>query len=206
MPPALPGVSDAGMAAFSTSTMSFEPVRSVRFAVSDSPDGLVISLPAKANWFGVVFLCIWLGGWGVGEAAAIRQVFRGGPEDYVGFFLLFWLVGWTVGGCIVLYSLSWMLAGVERLRLVSDALVLRNEVFGLGFEKRFDLTAIRNIRVDATEAKRGSRIGALHIPGVGRSGAVLFDYGAKTIRFGTGVDEVEASQMIEVLKGRFRFA
>jgi len=40
------------------------------------------------------------------------------------------------------------------------------------------------------------------------AGASVFDtpYGPKTFRFGGGVDEAEASQLIELLKSRYPFA
>jgi hypothetical protein len=36
-------------------------------------------------------------------------------------------------------------------------------------------------------------------------GTIAFDYGAKTFRFGGGLDEAEASHLIELLKSRYPF-
>lgn len=65
----------------------------------------------------VVFLGAWLGGWGFGEVAAIRELLgedsiEGGSPGLVAF----WLVGWTVAGVAVLYGLLWNLVGRESSR------------------------------------------------------------------------------------------
>ncbi|MBI3760199.1 MAG: hypothetical protein HY269_10680, partial [Deltaproteobacteria bacterium] len=42
-----------------------------RATMSESPDGLLITIPARKNWFIILFMAFWLVGWFFGEVTAI---------------------------------------------------------------------------------------------------------------------------------------
>lgn len=186
--------------------MGYEPAPGMRSRVWDDPDGLLVVIPARPRWFAVVFLCVWLLGWAMGELAAVRALFFGGEASGGStLFLGCWLIGWTVGGALALYSLLWLLVGQERITLAHDALVVRKVVFGLGPAKRFDLMQVANLRVAAGESAGANRTGGLQLPTVGGNGAIAFDDGSRTVRFGLDLDEAEAAWIVAQLSARHAF-
>lgn len=168
-----------------------------RSTLQEGPSGLEISIPTKKNWFVLIFLLAWLGGWAMGEISAIGELL-GGSDTEESWFLAFWLVGWTVGGGFVIYVLFWMLAGIERVVLGADSLLLRKEVFGVGRGKKYSLGHVSNLRIVPPSDLWSS---GMRFWGVG-GGLVAFDYGAKTLRFGSGLDEAEASMIVQDLTAR----
>lgn len=176
----------------------------MRTRVWDTPEGLLLVIPARTRWFAVGFLLVWLGGWSLGEVAAIRALLAGAAHGPAGLFTGFWLVGWSCGGALAGYSLLWYLVGQERILLAHDALVLRKVVLGLGPEKRFDLTRVTDLRVDAGSGEPDRR-GGLQLPTAGGSGLVAFDYDARTVRFGLDLDEPEGAWIVSQLAARHGF-
>jgi hypothetical protein len=175
----------------------------------ERPDGLELIVPAKRNFFMMVFLLAWLTGWAFGEVTTIGELLSGnilsGNTKGALTFLLFWLVGWTLGGgCAVLVFL-WMLAGRERIALQPCLLAIRREIFGLGLTRDYDLAHVRNVRVSAGAFDPFSWTTGARFWGIG-GGLVAFDYGAKTVRVAASIDEPEAAQIVRELKGRHAFA
>ena len=185
--------------------MSFEPVTQRRSYVDDSPMGFTIVVPARKQWFSILFLLVWLGGWTMGEISALRVVFGPGVPGGPTAFLIFWLCGWTFGGLFVVYSLLWMLAGSERITVSSGALTIRKQVFGFGREKAFELGEISELRVNRDRGRSSRASGGLTLPDIGGMGSVAFDYGAKTVRFAAGIDEAEAALIVNDLSSRYSF-
>lgn len=72
--------------------MIIEP-QAARFSSEVTPDGYRVVIPARRNWFVLLFLCAWLGGWVFGELGASGDLLRGGDKTPMGFLSL-WLVGW----------------------------------------------------------------------------------------------------------------
>ena len=133
----------------------------------------------------------------MGEISAIGALF-GGSDTEGSWFLTFWLVGWTVGGGLAIYIWFWMLAGIERVILGADSLLVRKEIFGVGRGKEYSLEHVSNVRVAPPSDPWSS---GMRFWGVG-GGLVAFDYGAKTFRFGNGLDEAEASMIVQDLTAR----
>lgn len=187
-----------------STALGFEPAPGMRTRVWDTPDGLLVVIPARTRWFAALFLLVWLAGWAMGELAAVRALLSGAASGPGGLFMAFWLTGWTCGGGLALYSLLWLLVGQERILLVHDALRLRKVVLGLGPEKSFDLAQVSNLRA-APGGRSAGTSGGLQVPTVGGSGLVAFDYGARTVRFGLDIDEPEAAWIVSQLGARHAF-
>ena len=171
--------------------------------VSQTPEGLLISIPSRRNIFLVLFLCLWLVGWGFGEIAACRELFDP-QKNTADLFLAVWLTGWTLGGGAALYILSWMLAGREVVALRPDALVNRRILWGFDRAREYDLPQVKNLRVAPLVWNPSDWNGALQFWGIG-GGPIAFDYGAKTIRIASGIDEAEARLIVNELKSRYPF-
>lgn len=183
-----------------------------RATMSESPDGLLITIPAKKNWFVILFMAFWLVGWFFGEVTAIQQIIRGhlphgtnlkgGLPIGVNLFLLVWLGGWTIGGAFALITWSWNFAGVEKVQLGHFTLTTKREVFGIGPLKEFKLGNVANLRINMGWSNATQLMGHFQMM---NGGTIAFDYGAKTFRFGVGLDEAEAEQIIARLSARHTF-
>ncbi|HYL57876.1 MAG TPA: hypothetical protein VEU51_03325 [Candidatus Acidoferrales bacterium] len=93
--------------------------------------------------------------------------------------------------------------GKEIVALSADALTIKRDILSFGPVRDFDLSSVRNLRVDPV---RGALAAKAYSPWPGyMSGVVAFDYGAKTCRFGGGVDEPEARDIVELLESRHDF-
>lgn len=169
-----------------------------RSTITDTVDGLEISIPAKKRFFISLFLIFWLGGWAVGEMSAINQIM--GSES-PGPFIIFWLGGWTLGGLFAFAVLAWSMAGQEVITITPSSLTISRRVFGLGRTKSYDATQIRKMRVSPTNMSMSDPRAAFQHWGIG-GGPVAFDYGASTVNFGAGIDESEAQTIVDRIRPR----
>lgn len=166
-----------------------------RAILRDTFHGMEISIPAKKNWFILIFMGAWLGGWFVGEIVAIRGLLG---NSAAGPFLLFWLIGWTAGGLFILQKFLWMLAGKELILFERGQLTIDKKGALLAKSKTFDIGELRNIRVsDNVGGIWGYQQNSFNLA---VNGAIKFDYGLKTIRIADGIDEAEARFIIAKLK------
>ncbi|HTM49574.1 MAG TPA: hypothetical protein VL285_12860 [Bryobacteraceae bacterium] len=165
--------------------------------------GLEISIPPKRNPFLMIFLAAWLVGWGFGEVTAGREILLG-KETTPTLFLAVWLTMWTLGGAFALYALLKMIGGRDVLLLRASTLLLKGEVFGLGRGREYELEHVRNLRVEGVTAWPNDMAGAMRFWGIG-GGPITFDYGSATVRWGAGLEEPEARQVIQELRARYPF-
>ena len=174
-----------------------------RSSSRQTAEGLEISIPAKRNIFLMLFLAAWLVGWCFGEVSATRELLagRGNAPDL---FLCVWLVGWTIGGAFCLYALLWTLRGREVIVLRPDSLVTKRDLWGIGRPREYDILHVSDLRVAPMTWNPHYWSGALYLWGVG-GGPIAFDYGSRTVRFGSGVDEAEAADIVRELRTRHAF-
>ena len=173
-----------------------------RYRTGLSSGGARVVIPARRNAFTILFLCAWLGGWYFGETSAIKEVLNPKTGQAQG-FLLFWLVGWTLGGLWALVCVLWQLVGSEVLEATSSALRHRVEFAGIGFTRNYSTNEIRDLRVSSVNQDDRSAQQEYFPPLFGRGyGLISFDYGARTLRIGSSLDEAEAKGVIEFLRPR----
>jgi hypothetical protein len=177
---------------------------SARHTTEDLGTTLQITIPSQKQWFQIIFLCVWLTGWLVGEITVSGALLIGNPSGPPVPFLLVWLLGWTLGGAYSLYMLSWLLFGKEIIAVSAQSLITKRVVLGLGFPKEYSAEYVRALRISATANAQSmsswTRTNAFY----GMSGGwIAFDYGAKTIHFGAGIDEAEAKQILAEIGRRF---
>ena len=183
--------------------MSLEPVPGMRSTVTDGPEGLTILMPSRRLLPVVVFLPLWLIGWGFGETFAIRTLVSGtGPGGaFPGMFLAVWLTFWTIGGLVAVSLWLWMMFGQERIVVGNGRFVHSYELFGLTRPREYDVQAIRNLRSIENLPTYASSRGPFRAYGVG-VGAIAFDYGAKTVHAGASLDEAEGRMIVQRIQGR----
>lgn len=175
-----------------------------------------IIIPSRKNWFTIFFLGFWLTGWAVGEIMVLRimatsifgAVAGKAPNASAGLlgisgFLLFWLAGWTVGGGFAIYTFLWQVAGKEVIEVNSGGITIANKIFSFSRPKEYDAQYIKDLRVSQPANSMWSPWGhAGQFWGRGQ-GIIAFDYGAKTNRFGSGLDEAEAKMIIAEITQRY---
>jgi hypothetical protein len=164
--------------------------------------GLEIRVKAESIGVTAIFLLAWLTGWTAGGFFAIKQVIKmitEGAKDLGGVvFLCAWLVGWAFGEVMVIFTLLWSLVGEEIISLNEGVLQIKMSVLGLGRSRQFQSMLIQNLRMtDFTQPLHRSRKFGGFKPG--SVGAVSIDYEGVTYRFGMGLTEAEARQVIDQL-------
>lgn len=166
---------------------------------------LQIKIPSKKNWFIILFLTAWMGGWFMGETSAINELLS---SDNVGVnsFMLFWLVGWTIGGLFAITILLWSLFGQETVQIERGIFTVSKGILDIGLiKKNYDLNSIKNLELNPEPTGMNSFFGQKKKIGDfwGLTGGKLrFDYGMKTIKLGIGIDEAEARFLIDEIKNR----
>jgi len=84
-------------------------------------------------------------------------------------------------------------------------LAIKRDLFGTGRARQYDLAHVKHLRVVTPSFNPFDFSSALQFWGIG-GGLIAFDYGAKTFRFGAGVEEAEAQGIVTRLKSRHAFA
>ncbi len=174
-----------------------------RAQISDERGSLRVVIPTKKNWFLILFMGFWLCMWAVGEVMVPQLAFKKGLPPSALLFMIAWLGGWTVGGGFATYAWLWNLTGKEVILVNSQLLTTRREMGQFGRTKEFILTQIRDLRASQPIFNPADFSSGLQFWGLG-GGTIAFDYGAKTYRFGSGLDEAEAKQIVNTIKNRFK--
>lgn len=168
-------------------------------------NSLSIEIPSKKNWFVIIFMLAWMGGWAVGEFSVIGILLRSDAPIFANAFLLFWLVGWTLGGIFAIYSVLWMLIGSEIITVDRGILEIKKSIKGIGRKRSYEIKSIRNLDINPMQ-DMGIWGGSYSRNTFGmKRGRIKFDYGMKTIKFANGIDEAEARMILNKLKSNTSF-
>ena len=143
--------------------------------------------------------------------AAIANLAGGGNEAGEAAFLGLWLVFWALAWVVTASVLGWNLIGRELITATGTELVVERRAGPYHTEKRFARDRIKRLRTDARRRRPAGRFTGLtdswkaqwEIYGVG-GGTVVFDYGARTHRFGSKLDEAESRLLVEHLSKELR--
>jgi len=191
--------------------MAYEKPGNPRYSVERTPTGMIFSIPSRKNWFIILFLGFWLMGWAMGEITVlgilgagifefldggIKGLFEMGAETFGGVFLIIWLAGWTVGGAFAIYAWLWQVSGVERIIISGDSLKIEKKIPVWGRVKNYRVSSISSLRIASPAASKWPKSSGMEF----RGGLLAFDYGAKTVNFGMGIDEAEAKMILKEIK------
>ena len=192
-----------------------------RHSMQDNGTVLKLTIPSNKNFLVLPFLGFWLIAWLVGEVIVgglflsniIRQFSSSSDVEMFGFvgfaastlFMLAWLGGWTIAGGFAIYTFLWQLVGKEYIEVSYDRIIIKRAIFGFEPTKEYLASHIKNLRVAPFTILRNTIDDWFRPRGFWRapSGFIAFDYGSKTFRFGDGVDEAEAKQILEKIVTRF---
>ena len=174
-----------------------------RITVTDTSEGLRIVIPCRRSLFVIAFLALWICGWGVAEVMVAKQLVDGDAPPDGGLFMLAWLGVWTLGGGVAIYAWLWQVMGKEIITVRGQTLKTRRDVGGFGFDKVYDMVQMRDLRVGPISFSPVDLTASFQLWGIG-GGVISFEHGARTYRFGAGLDEGEAKQVVAAIKQRFR--
>lgn len=161
----------------------------MRSSVFEEGGKLRIRIPMQRSILLCLFLLVWLTFWSYGGWDTIHKLLR-----QFDLFTLFWLGGWAAGELFVIFWLLRTASGFDLVTVTSECVAVRKSVLGIGPTRNYSPSDIRNLRFQPyLQRSRGSR-----------PSGVAFDYGAKTVSFGDGIDEAEANQLISLIKSRCR--
>jgi len=163
-------------------------------------DGFQILLPVKAERYRRLLHLLWVV---VGLAVAVvlaAAVLGWEPVPLPPRPLLAGLLAvFTVGCAYLVYRWLWYAGGRERFIVTRDMVRVRREILGLGFQRVFKRTEIRNIRA----GRFGYRV---IYPSWGRmfighgEGEILIETRHRTYAYGRGLEEDEAEKLAWLLK------
>ncbi len=174
-----------------------------RISIADTAEGLRIVMPCRRSWFVICFLAFWLCGWAVAEVMVANQFLKGDSPPEGELFMLAWFGVWTVGGVVAIYAWLWQLMGKEMLTVRGQTFNIRRDIGGFGFNKEYNLIQMRDLRIRSVGASPLAFSSSFQLWGVG-GGVIAFDHGERTYRFGAGLDEAEAKQIVTAIKQRFK--
>jgi len=178
---------------------------SARHTMDDLLDSLKITIPSQKQWFHILFISFWMVGWAFGEFTAVSSLVSGNGFGGSSLFMIAWLGGWTVGGGYAMYILLWQLSGNEIIQVSNSGITTSRTILGFGFfPKEYSSEYIKALRVSApmnpNDIFGWSRASRFYGTG---GGLLAFDYGAKTVNFGVGIDEAEAKQILSEIQQRY---
>ncbi len=161
------------------------------FTVEPTTAGLAVTMPATRIWFVLPFMFVWVTMWSIGGITAVSELLRPGDHDRA--FLAFWLVGWLFGELFAVAIILWQVNGRELLLVSSTSLTHTFKAAGLSRTREYEAAAITNLRAPVQAFAPFMSYAGAFPPIFGYSfGSIAFDYGAKTYRIGSGLDEAEA--------------
>jgi hypothetical protein len=171
--------------------------------ITDTSRGLTIAMPGRRSWFVICVLGFWISGWAVAEVMVAAQFLNGDAPPEGELFMLAWFGVWTVVGVMAIYAWLWQVMGKEIVTVRGQTFIIRRDIGGFGFDREYTLVRLRDLRVVQVGFNPMNVSSSLQLWGFG-GGVVAFNYGTKTYRFGTGLDEVEAKQAVTAIKKRYR--
>ena len=177
----------------------FEQVPGARFSVERRAGVEHFVIPARRNWFMLLFLSLWLVGWSLGFVSAFSEVAHGSGD----LFLIVWLTGWTIGGGFVVTTILWQLGGKEYLAVDSGGLLHGWRMVGIGRERRYDLSYMSNLRVSEAGMPWGNFARPSFPPIFANGwGTIRWNYGARTVSAAMGMSEAESEMIVARLSAR----
>ena len=181
---------------------AMQPLPLGRARITETSDLLTIEIPSRKEWFMVIFLTLWLSFWLFGVASIVPTMlsntsFRSGPSMM---FLVVWLFGFVGGGAYGLYIWVKLIFGIEISEFSSKSISIGEKILFHERGQSFESNSILRLReLPVPEPTWFDQ--RYHWTGGGAS--LGFDYGSRTVRFGRGIDEAEATQLLERIVSKF---
>jgi len=198
-----------------------------RCTIENTSPSLIITIPGRKHWFVIVYmvllLVVWimvaipvcgmlLAGAGVSLVSLLGGFANTQADSIVGVMgfcgmglaLIAFLGIMLVGALYVLYLFLWQLTGVERIEVDAQGITVQRlmlKTLRVGRPKIHAAEHIKDLRTVPSSTPVWWR--GMYMWWSFMDGSIAFDYGAKTFRYGSGVDEAEAKDIIKAIHERF---
>ncbi|MFC4821345.1 hypothetical protein [Dokdonella ginsengisoli] len=173
-------------------SLNFTPPPTMRTKVTPIESGLELEMPARRSVSAVAFSSLWLVIWAVIGYSFVS--YRGGEgEDSTGGSLAMLLL-WSALGAPAIFAWLWNIMGKERLCLSPNRISFRLEMLRMGIGNHYDPSLVRNFRAVDVPATTAAWFWTSPVTIVA-GGPLAFDYGARTVRLGAGIDYAEAVEL-----------
>jgi len=159
-------------------------------------------LPFRRSWIAIGILAVMDAVFLIPAVGTFAQAVKEWRQfdslfDLVGaLFLSAWLLGWMIGPILMTSVLALMLFGREVIRVQPGIVEIFIGVPAVGVATLYDVTRMRNLRVEKPPPKSGTSWRGNHF---------VFDYGANPVRVGSAVGSEEAAELrtrIQMVSGQ----
>lgn len=107
----------------------------------------------------------------------------------------------------MIHDFAWQVSGREIVEVSTQGITIRRVALGLGPSKEYSANTIKelraspsNINLNRLTQRNYNYSYPWHENDIG---TLAFDYGARTFRFGGGVDEAEAKQIVAEIQQKY---
>ncbi|HRO98068.1 MAG TPA: hypothetical protein PLN54_01380 [Flavobacteriales bacterium] len=179
--------------------MAYVPPASGRATIVTTLNGALITIPSRRNWFIILFLGAWTGGWAFGGGMALLNLFKPDMPVLARGFLFFWLCGWGTALWFVGRTLYLQFRGNEVISVTRETLSITRPGRFRTTQRNYALNDVRRLRVQADQGSTPFgmvRSSSLHEP----PGTLRFDHGMGSVTFAVGIDEPEARHILNFLR------
>jgi len=178
-----------------------------KHTIKDLGNKLVISIPRPRHWFLNIYLGIVIILWAAGEVIFLDMLIFD-PVEFgkSASFLVILLIFVTALGGYLVYQFIWQLSGKEVIDISTHNIVITHAALGIRSPREFSAEHINDLRMSTTIIDVNNLIFLFYFGSntIRRNiGSLAFDYGAKTYRFGAGIDEAEAKMIIAEIGNKF---
>ncbi len=181
--------------------MSTEKPSEGRSIIEKTPDGLRVVIPVKKGAvlsLLLTFTFIWF----LLEVGYINELINSGLLLDSRIFSMFWLLGWTAIGVYFGILTIWSVGGREIITFSSNSLLIEKRVINLGTKKQYSINDIKNLRIYSSGLSPFPMDRMREFVDKELGGKLSFDYGIGTIRFASGINEVDAKYLLDELNSR----
>lgn len=163
------------------------------------PDGFRLEIASKKRGWLLAQLAFGLLLWLVGAVAPVGDALLGDGQPL---FLLPWLPVWGLVGAFIVYALAWNASGHESLSLQGRMLLIERGALGLRSTRRYRADGVSGLRAAGPFGGPSMFSWSYGVAYWGLSGGTIaFDYDGRTERFGIQLEEREARELVERIRG-----
>lgn len=165
--------------------------------IDQSYNGYRVKIPYQRSYLAIVFLCLWLAGWAIGEVVVVNTLLYGEAKELSAKgFMLVWLAGWTIGGLFAIKYLLLMLFGHHIIKISPGQICIAEFIGRWGKFHEYEMAFIQNLRL-LNEDESDKQY--LHKKKEKTFG-IEFEYKGDSVILATGLDRNEAEALFEWMK------
>jgi hypothetical protein len=188
--------------------MAVKPT-SPRHACAELGNEFVISIPSPKYWAIILFKGFALTTWAVLEYFFIGYLISSltEPDQPPVLFFIPLVIFLTAFGAFLIHDFAWQISGREIVEVTNKSITIRRVALGVGPSREYSAAYIKELHASPTNInfnRLTQRNYDYSYPWHKNDiGTLAFDYAAGTFRFGSGVDEAEAKQILAEIQQKY---